>query len=164
MVPCSAVLFSISAVLFCLEQSPSWETNSASSNQRTPPPSLNFIGTRRSITASTSTRHLFLSWARSIQSMLPHPISWRPLLILSSHPRLGFPSGIFPLGFPTKTLHVPPLSPYVPHALQPCCSWCDRSNSIWGGVQIVQFLILQSPPVPSVVALRSRCVPQFCLV
>jgi hypothetical protein len=35
-----------------------------------------------------------LSWARSIQSIPPHPISLRSILILSSHLRLGLPSGI----------------------------------------------------------------------
>jgi hypothetical protein len=61
-------------------------------------------GTRKSIIAFTSVRHLCLSWARSIQSMPPHPTSWRSILILSSHLCLGLPSGFFPSGFPTKTL------------------------------------------------------------
>jgi hypothetical protein len=46
-------------------------------------------GTPRFITAFTSDRHLSLSWASSIQSMRPHPIFWRSILILSSHLRLG---------------------------------------------------------------------------
>jgi hypothetical protein len=33
------------------------------------------------------------------------------ILILSSHLRLGLPSGLFPLGLPTKTLYTPLLSP-----------------------------------------------------
>ena len=32
------------------------------------------------------------SWARSIQSITPHPTSWRSILILSSHLYLGLPS------------------------------------------------------------------------
>ena len=55
-----------------------------------------FYGTRRFITAFTRARHLSLSWARSIQSMFPHPNFWRSILILSSHLRLGLPSGLFP--------------------------------------------------------------------
>jgi hypothetical protein len=63
-----------------------------------------FYGTRRFITAFESARHLSLSWASSIQSIPPHLTSWKSVLILSSHLRLGLPSGIFPSGFPTKTL------------------------------------------------------------
>ena len=55
--------------------------------------------------------HLSLPWATSIQSITPHPTSWRSILILSSHLRLGLPSGLFPSGFPTKTLYTPLLSP-----------------------------------------------------
>ena len=64
-----------------------------------------FHGTRRFITALTSDRHLSLSWASPIQSIYTHPTSWRSILILSTHLRLGHPSGLFPFGFPTKTLY-----------------------------------------------------------
>jgi len=40
------------------------------------------------ITALTSVRHLYLSWANPIQSIYPHPTSWRSILILSTHLRL----------------------------------------------------------------------------
>ena len=43
-----------------------------------------FYGTWMFITAVTSARHLSVSWARSIQSIPPHPTSWRSILILSS--------------------------------------------------------------------------------
>ena len=55
-----------------------------------------FHGTRKFITALTSFRHLSLSWASPIQSIYPHPTSWRSILILSTHLRLGLPSGLFP--------------------------------------------------------------------
>ena len=66
-----------------------------------------FHGTRRFITALTSVRHLSLSWTSPIQSIYPHPTSWRSILILSTHLRLGLPSGLLPSGFPTKTLYIP---------------------------------------------------------
>ena len=61
-----------------------------------------FHGTRRFITAFKSARHLSLPWARSIQSMPPHPTSWRSILILFSHLRLGLRSCLLPSGFPTR--------------------------------------------------------------
>ena len=57
-----------------------------------------FHGTRRFITALTSVRHLSLSWASPIQSTYPRPISWRSILILSTHLRLGLHSGLLPSG------------------------------------------------------------------
>jgi hypothetical protein len=53
-----------------------------------------FHGTRMFITAFTSARHLSQSSASSIQFIPPHPTSWRSILILSSHLRLGLPSGL----------------------------------------------------------------------
>ena len=74
-----------------------------------------FYGTRRFIATLTSARHLSLSWASPIQSTYSHPTSWRSILILSTHLRLGLPSGLFPSGFPTKTsLYTPSLHPYPP--------------------------------------------------
>ena len=70
-----------------------------------------FHGTRRFITALTSVRQLSLSWASPIQSIYPHPTSWRSIPILSTHLCLGLPSGLFPSGFPTKNLYTPLTSP-----------------------------------------------------
>ena len=70
-----------------------------------------FYGTRRFVTALTSVRHLSLSWARPIQSTYPHPTSWRSIVILSTHLRLGLTSRLVPSGFPTKTLYAPLFSP-----------------------------------------------------
>jgi hypothetical protein len=70
-----------------------------------------FYGTRIFITAFTSARHLSLSCASPIQSKPPHSTSWISMLILSSHLRLGLHSGLFPSGFPTKTMYMPLFSP-----------------------------------------------------
>ena len=79
-----------------------------------------FYGTWRYITAFTSAHHLSLSWASSIQSMPPHPTSWRSILTLPSHLRLGLPSGSFlqvslpkpciRLSCHPLALHAPPIS------------------------------------------------------
>ena len=65
-----------------------------------------FHGTGRFITAFTSVRHLSLSWASPIQSVYPHPTSWRSILI-STHLYIG----LLPSGFPIKTLYAPLSSP-----------------------------------------------------
>ena len=78
-----------------------------------------FHGTRRFITALTSVHQLYLSWASPIQSIYPHPTSWRSILILSTHLRLGLPSGLLPSGFPTKTLHTPHLLTHTRHMPSP---------------------------------------------
>jgi hypothetical protein len=72
-------------------------------------------GTRKFITVLKSARHLSLSWARSIQSPQLPPTSWRSILILSSHLRLGLPNGLFPSVFLTKMLTL--TSPIRPHYL-----------------------------------------------
>jgi len=43
-------------------------------------------------------------------SCLSNPTSWISTIILSSHLRLGLPSGLFPSCFPTKTMYTPLLS------------------------------------------------------
>ena len=70
-----------------------------------------FHGTRRFITTLTSVRHLSLSWASPVQSIYPHPTSWRWSILISTHLCLGLPSGLFPSGFPIKTLYTPLFSP-----------------------------------------------------
>ena len=97
-----------------------------------------FHRTRRFITTLTSVRHLSLSWTSPIQSIYPHPTSWRSVLILSTHLRLGLPSSLFSSGFPTKTLYTPSPRPYVPHAhpisfftiLSPAQYWVRNTNHL----------------------------------
>ena len=70
-----------------------------------------FHGTRRFITALTRVRHLSVSWTSPIQSMYSHPTYWRSILILSTHLRLGLPSGLLPSGFPSRALFTSLSSP-----------------------------------------------------
>ena len=55
----------------------------------------------------------------------PYPTSHflRSILILSSDLRLGFSSGLFPSGFPTKTLYTPLLSPHTRYIPRPSHSY-----------------------------------------
>jgi len=72
---------------------------------------------RRFINAHTNVRHLSLSWASPIQSIYPHPTSWRSILILSTHLRLGLSSSLFPSGFLSKTLYL------LTYAMEQIHSW-----------------------------------------
>ena len=110
-----------------------------------------FHGARRLITALTSVRQLSLSWACPIESIYPHPTSWRSILILSTHLRLGLPSGLLPFGFPTNTLYTPSPHPYAPHAqpisfisiLSPAQYWVRSTNHL-----APRYAISSTPPLP----------------
>jgi hypothetical protein len=111
-----------------MQHSPSWEANR---------PSINtfpaFYGTQRFITVFTRAHHLYLSWARPMQSK-PHTTSWRLILILSSHLRFGLPSVCFP------SLRFPHQNPALFSPLHHTCymsrpsGWFEHLNNIWGGV------------------------------
>jgi hypothetical protein len=64
-----------------------------------------FYGTRRFITAFTKALHLYLSWARPIQSTTLNHIYKRSILMLSIRLCLGLPSGLLPSGFRTNNLY-----------------------------------------------------------
>ena len=96
-----------------------------------------FHRTRRFITALTSVRQLSLSWASPIQSIYPHSTTWRSVLI-STHLRLGLPSGLFPSGFPARPYTSPSPHPYAAHAqpisfvsiLSPAQYWVRSTNHL----------------------------------
>ena len=117
-----------------MQHSPSWEVNKFSASQEIP----RIFGTRRFITAFTSARHLSLSQATPIQSISPHPTSWRSILMLSYHLCLGLPSGLFPSGFPTNTLYTPLLTPCTCYMPSPShSSRLYHPNNIVGEEQIL---------------------------
>ena len=96
---------------YSMVQSPAWEASQQipriSRNPKVhyrthkPPPPVPIMGQPNSV-------HMVygLNWAA--------PGSWRSILILSTQLRLGLPSGLFPSGFPTKTLYTPSPHPYKP--------------------------------------------------
>jgi hypothetical protein len=78
----------------------------------------------------TRALHWSLSWATWIQSISPHPISLRYILILSSHLRLCLFSCLFH-GFPNKILYAFSFPPFVLHALPMSSPWVNHSNYTW---------------------------------
>jgi hypothetical protein len=64
---------------------------------------------------------------------------------LSTHLRLGLPSGLFPSGFPTNILFVLPYPCYVSCPSYP--PWLDRFNYTWRKVQVMKLLIMQFSPI-----------------
>ena len=90
-----------------MEQSPSWEANWLSPSQEIPcilwNPKVCYC-IHKCLPPVP-----ILSQLHPVHT--PHPISWRSILILSSHLFLGLPCVLFPSGFPTTTLYTPLLSP-----------------------------------------------------
>ena len=102
-----------------------------------------FYGTRRFITAFTSARHLFLSWASSIQSILPtfHFLNINLNIILPSKP--GSPPEV-------SFSQVSPAKPCIHLSFSHMCymprpshsSRCYHSHNIGWAVQIILLLIM----------------------
>jgi hypothetical protein len=95
-----------------MELSPSWEAVNCAATQEIP----SILWNPKVHNPVHKSPLLSLFWARSIQSIPSHSISLRFILILSTHLRLGLPSGIFPYGIPTNILHafLCPHSCYMP--------------------------------------------------
>ena len=97
---------------YSMEQSPSWDANWFSARQEIPcilwSPKVHYRIHKCPPPVPV------LSQINPVRA--PHPTSWGSILILSSHLRAGLPSGLFPSGFPIKTLYTLLLSPYMLHS------------------------------------------------
>jgi hypothetical protein len=124
---------------YSMEQSPFWEVNRFSAGQnshilRNPRVHYRFHKYPPSVP--------ILSQMDPIHKTISH-------FILSSHLRLGLPSGLFPSDFPTKTLYALFLSPYVLHAPPNTYSRFCHPNNIGWGVQIIKLLTVSFSTLPS---------------
>ena len=93
-------------------QSPSWEANWFAASQEIPRISRN-----QEVHYRTHKRPQpvsILGQPNPVHIHTSHLLQIRPKL--STHLRLGLPSGLFPSGFRTKTLYTPYPHPYAPHA------------------------------------------------
>jgi len=80
----------------------------------------------------------------------PRPTIWRFILILSSHLRLGHPSGLFPSGFPTKSGCLSPR-----YGASSGCGW--RNGFQYGGYLRIYWISSRGQPTrggPSTCGLR----------
>ena len=107
---------------YSMAQSPSWEANWFAVIQEIPRisrnPKVHYRTHKRpppvSILGQPNPVHI--------------PTSWRSFLILSTHLRLGLPSGLFPSGFPTNTLYTPPLLTHTRHLPSPSP---EQTSRMW---------------------------------
>ena len=145
---------------YSVVQSPSWEANRFAASQEIPhisrnpkvhyrthkrPPPVSILGQPNPVHIPTS--HL----------LEIHPI-------LSTHLRLGLPSGLFPSAFPTKTLYTPSPHPYAPHAkpisffsiLSPAQYWVRSTNHLaWQTTTNIKCITTTNSKVLSYTAGRS---------
>jgi len=93
---------------FLFSQSTSWEANWSSVVQEIPRP---FMWQKYSLPQLQAPANCPYPQPPLSSPLPPNPTSWTSILILSSHLRLGFQSGLFPSVSPTKTLYASLLSP-----------------------------------------------------
>jgi len=111
-----------------VEQCPFSESNTFSTTEEI----TGILWSPRFSAAFTKARHLSLSSATSPQSTSSHPVCVRPILILSSTVRIGFPCGLISSDFPTKTLYHLSSRLSVQHA-QPISSFTWSPESYFDG-------------------------------
>jgi len=85
------------------EQGPSWEASRSRNSEQFMEPGGSLPHSKQPATRPSP--------EADQSSPRPHPTSSRSILIVSSHVRVGFSSGLFIWGFPIQTLYAPLLSP-----------------------------------------------------
>ena len=84
---------------------------------------------------------------------MPPPLSHflKIHLNIISHLLLVLPSGLFPSGFPTKTLYTPLLSLYLPHAHPSHSSQFDHPDNICTDYYAPHYVVFSTQllPLPS---------------
>jgi hypothetical protein len=131
--------YAIYLFTYSIEQRLSWEANRFVSIQEIPRISWNSKAHYRFHKCPPPVS--ILSQLNPVHT--PHATSWRSILILSSHLRLGLPIGLFPSGFPTETLYTPVPSPSTLHAPSILPSRFYHPHNTGWGVQIMTFLTIK---------------------
>jgi hypothetical protein len=133
-----------------MELSPSWETVSCAAIQEHP---RSFWNTK--VHWFIRAHHWSLSWTRSIQSIPPHPISLKCILILSTHLHLSLSfwlSHQYPICIPLHShscyMFCPSHSP-----------WLDHSN--WRSVQVMKLIIMQFSSTSNLLSLHISSIQIF---
>jgi hypothetical protein len=83
--------------------------------------------------------------------------------ILLTHARFGLPSSLLTSGFPTHTLYIIFLSPFVLHSPLSYSVRLNQCNYTWRGVHVMKLLTAELSPSPVTSSPFSPNVPLSCV-